>query len=285
MFGKMLAVAAVVCCLSGAALAQGLAVTSDQPVTLPDTRQLIVHSPSLDRDFLVRITPPAGSPMAQGDKAAAVYVLDGNMYFGMASDTVRLMRLEPNTSPAYVIAVGYDTSKPVDVMVQRAQDFLYSPVTDAGSSKSSGGGGAAFAKFIVDELKPYIEATLAVDPQRSFIAGHSYGGLFVSNLIARQPEAFAGYMIGSPSVWADGSLVDAVAKAKGAGRPVYVSVGEKEIFGAINMVTDADRLQAALAGAGFSVTHRVHAGQGHTMEPNIWFAEGLRMVLAKPKTN
>lgn len=281
MFGKLLAIAAAVCCLSGAALAQGLAVKSDQPVTLAKTRQLLVHSPSLNRDFVVRITQPAGAPLASGDKAAAMYVLDGNIYFGMASDTLALMALEQETWPAYVIAVGYDAG--VNVTNQRAQDFLYSSVVRDG--KSDGGGGEAFAKFIVDELKPYIEATLPVDPQRSFIGGHSYGGLFVSNLIARRPDAFAGYLIGSPSVWADASLVEAVGKAKGAGRPIYVSVGEKEVFGAINMVTDAARLQASLAAAGFNVTYREHAEQTHVMEPNIMFAEGLRLLLAKPKAN
>ncbi len=285
MFAKVLTIAVVACCLGGAALAQKLTVASDAPVTLPGAQQLIVHSPSLNRDFQIRISPPAGAPMKPGEKAAAVYVFDGNMYFGMASDTLRLMALEPGTWPAYVIAVGYDTSKPVDVMAQRAEDFLYSPVKGDAPGESQGGGGEAFARFVVEELKPYIEATLPVDPQRSFATGHSYGGLFLSSLIARKPDAFAGYVIGSPSVWANATLVESVAKFKGGGRTIYVSVGEKEVFNTINMVTDADRLQVALAGAGFAVTHRVHAEQTHVMEPNIMFAEGLRLVLANPKAN
>ncbi|MDP3492517.1 MAG: alpha/beta hydrolase-fold protein [Hyphomonadaceae bacterium] len=285
MLGKILAIAVAACCLSSAALAQKLNVTSDGPVMLPGTRQLIVYSPSLDRDFLIRISPPAGGPTKPGEKAAAVYVFDGNMYFGLASDTLRLMALEPGTWPAYVIAVGYDTSKPVDVMVQRAVDFLYSSVKGDAPGESEGGGGEAFARFVIEELKPYIEAALPVDPQRSFAAGHSYGGLFLSSLIARMPDAFAGYVIGSPSVWANATLVEEVAKAKGAGRPVYLSVGEKEVFSTIDMVADADKLLGALTGAGFAVTHRVHAEQTHVMEPNIMFAEGLRLLLAKPEAN
>lgn len=286
MFGKLLAIAIAVtaCCLSGAALAQKLTVASDTPVTLPGTQQLIVHSPSLNRDFQIRISPPSGK-LNPGEKAAAVYVLDGNMYFGMVRDTLGLMALEAGTWPAYTIAVGYDTSKPVNVMAQRAEDFLYAPVKDNASDKFDGGGGEAFAKFILEELKPHIEATLPVDAQRSFLVGHSYGGLFASSLVARKPEAFAGYIIGSPSVWANAKLVDEVSKAKGAGRPIYLSVGEKEVFDTINMVTDADKLLGALTAAGFKVTHRVHAGQTHVMEPSIMFAEGLRVLLAKPKAN
>ncbi|RYZ14599.1 MAG: alpha/beta hydrolase [Alphaproteobacteria bacterium] len=281
MFGKILAVAAVACCLGGTALAQKLTVTSDAPVTLPGTRQLIVHSPSMNRDFQIRISLPVGK-LEPGQKAAAVYVLDGNWYFGIARDTLAMMSLEPATSPAYTIAIGYETSKLADVLALRAENFLYAPVKDEETGKSDGGGGEAFAKFILEELKPHIEAAFPVDPQRSFIAGHSYGGLFISSLIARRPDAFAGYIIGSPSVWANAALVGEVTKATGARRPVYLSVGEMEVFGKINMVTDADRLAGALTIAGFNVTHKVHGEQTHTMEPNIMLAEGLRVLLAKP---
>ena len=81
MFGKLLAIAIAVtaCCLSGAALAQKLTVASDTPVTLPGTQQLIVHSPSLNRDFQIRISPPSGK-LNPGEKAAAVYVLVADLF-------------------------------------------------------------------------------------------------------------------------------------------------------------------------------------------------------------
>lgn len=281
MLRKLALVFALAACAQGCALAQGLQVKRESAVTLAGAQEIVFKSAAAGREYMVRIMPPP-MPVPEGQNAAAVYMLDGNIYFGMTDSTLRLMSLEGDSWPAYVIAIGYDTAAGANVMKNRAYDYLHTPVTEDG--KSEGGGGAAFAKFVVDELKPYIEAKLPVDPKRSFIAGHSYGGLFVSNLLARQPDAFAGYMIGSPSVWADADLVANAGKAAGAGRPAFVSVGEKEVFGAINMVTDADKLQAALAKAGFVVTHHVHAGQTHTMEPNIWIAEGLRVLLAKPKS-
>lgn len=280
MFRAMIAAIAVAC-LPGMAFAQALEVKSEGPVTLPSAQQLVLQSKALGRTVMVRISPPA-SPVAQGEKAAAIYMLDGNGSFGLASDTLRSMALENQTWPTYLISIGYDTTSSAEVMGARARDYLHSPVTRNG--RTDGGGGAAFETFVTDELKPFIEARLPVDPARSIIAGHSYGGLFVSNLLARKPGAFSGYMIASPSVWADPNLLAAVAKTKGAGRPVFLAVGEKEIIGSIDMVTDARKMGEALKTAGFAVTERVHQGQTHSMEPNVWVAEGFRALLAKPKS-
>jgi predicted alpha/beta superfamily hydrolase len=273
----------VIAWLQGSAAAQGLEVKREGPVILPAAQQLVLQSKILGRDVMVRIAPPVAPPQA-GERAAAVYMLDGNLSFGLASDTLRLMALENQTWPTYLIAIGYDTSNPMQVMANRGTDYLHSVLKHPGDDKSEGGGGAAFEAFIAEELKPFIEARLAIDPARSIIAGHSYGGLFVANLIARRPNAFSGYMIGSPSVWADGNVADAVAKTKGSGQAVYLGVGEKEVSASIDMVTDAAKLGAALERAGFVVTKRVHQGQTHGMEPNVWMAEGFRILLARPKT-
>ena len=93
-----------------------------------------------------------------------------------------------------------------------------------------GGGGAAFEAFILDELKPLIESRYPVDRDRSVLIGHSLGGLFATTVLANHPEAFGGYLILSPSLQFDPSLLDRVAAAatKGAGRRVYISVGSEE---------------------------------------------------------
>jgi predicted alpha/beta superfamily hydrolase len=272
----------VVAWLHGSAAAQGLEVKSEGPVILPTAQQLVLHSKALGRYVMVRIAPPV-APLPAGERAAAIYILDGNLSFGLASDTLRLMAVENQTWPAYLIAIGYDTSNPMEVMANRGTDYLHLPLKHPDDDKAVGGGGAAFETFIADELKPFIEARLAIDPARSIIAGHSYGGLFVANLIARRPDAFSSYMIGSPSIWADGNVVGSVAKAKGQGQAVYLAVGGKESSASIDMVADAAKLGDALEKAGYAVTKRVHQDQTHGMEPNVWLAEGFRTLLARSK--
>ena len=279
---RSIAALIAIACLHGGAAGQ-VEIKREGPVILPAAQQLVLHSKALGRDMMIRIAPPA-APLPAGQRAAAVYMLDGNIGFGLASDTLRLMALEGETSPAYLIAIGYDTSNPMEIMASRDRDYLHSILKHPDDDKGMGGGGVAFEAFVVDELKPLVEARLAVDPARSIIAGHSHGGLFVANLIARRPDAFTGYMIGSPSVWADANVNAAVTRTRGSGQAVYLSVGEKETGRTIDTVADAVRLADALRQARFVVTERVHQGQTHGTEPNVWMAEGFRILLARPKT-
>ena len=272
-------VAALLCVgLSTAASAEPPTVKSEGPVVFPAWRQLVLTSQSLGRDFMVRIIPPAAPPPA-GVKAAAIYVLDGNLYSGMSADTMRLMTLEGRFPPTYVVAIGYDTTNPVVVINSRQNDYLHARATEPGKTVAYGGGGAAFEAFLIDELKPFMEARLGLDPQKSFLAGHSYGGLFVANIAARRPGAFSGYAIGSPSIWADADLPKRLLAQAGGGRKVFIGVGGLEAEEGINMVKDAQEIAAAMSRAGYAVRHKVYAEQGHGASPNAWMADGFRYLL------
>ncbi len=164
-------------------------------------------------------------------------------------------------SPAYVVSVSYPGGQPS----QRNSDLLHRPFSQDGATY--GGGGAAFAAFLTQELRPFLEARYPMDPARAILFGHSFGGLFVANVLAETPEAFAGYIIASPSVWADPQLPArlALVAPKGAGRRVYVAVGEKEgvtVLQRPSMAEGADQIAAALSapGATFVVEKHVFAG-------------------------
>lgn len=274
---------AITACLHCGAVAQGLEIRQEASVIQPATQRLVVRSKALDKDMVVTISPPVVRTKA-GDKAAIVYLLDGYLSFGLASDTLQLMALEKQTWPAYLVTISYNSSNPNEIALSRDYDYLHSVLKHPDDDKGMGGGGAKFEAFVVDELKPFIEARLPIDADRSILAGFSHGGLFVANLIARRPQAFDGYMIGSPSIWADARVVSAVAKAGGNGKPVYLGVGGKEVGASINTVADTAKLGDSLQQAGFVVTERVFEGQTHGMTPNSWIAEGFRTLLARPKS-
>lgn len=84
----------------------------------------------------------------------------------------------------------------------------YTPFPDP---KHLGGNGESYVKFLVDELKPFIDnrfRTLA-DPANTHIGGSSLGGLISLYAGISRPETFGGIIAMSPSIWwADGKIVE-----------------------------------------------------------------------------
>ena len=127
------------------------------------------------------------------DGCCVLYMLDGDSLFVPAVASARHLG-EFDAPP--IIVVGIDNT-------ERTRD-LTPPATDAKTKADfpTGGGSAAFRRFLVDELKPFIEGryrTNGID----VLAGHSFGGLFAAETLLEEPEAFDGYLVLSPSFWWD----------------------------------------------------------------------------------
>jgi len=251
-----------------AAPAPQLKVVSQATAIATPGDQLVVRAARLRRDFAIDISPPLTAPPA-GQTVPVIYALDGG--YGIAGPEARLLGgIGQAMAPAYVVSISYVGGQPI----LRNTDFMHH--TGPLNGETIGGGGEAFQAFLLDELRPFIEKRYPVDPRRAVLFGHSLGGLFAANLIATRPDAFAGYIIGSPSVWIDRAVVQAVAKAAGgASGRVFVGVGEAE---GPAMISDANLLAGAL-GAGFTVRGRVFAGASHLSYYPQLAAEGFAYVL------
>jgi pimeloyl-ACP methyl ester carboxylesterase len=127
-----------------------------------------------------------------------------------------------------------------------------------------GGGGAAFEAFLIQDLRPFLEARYPLDPDKAILFGHSYGGLFAANVLAGAPTSFAGYIIASPSVFADRGVLARLpaAAAQGEGRRVYVAVGGIEISDGIT--EDAKRVAAVLGAPGSTLVTKLRVFDGET---------------------
>jgi predicted alpha/beta superfamily hydrolase len=267
-FRTSLFVTVVLSMLIASAFAQPtprLTVLSESDHPAGSARQFVVHSALVGRDFVVVVSPPpifaswvsadlkeAGSKQP-GQKLPAIYALDAG--YGVAGPIAQMMAGVGTMSPAYVVSVGYGEGQ---ANWQRT-DLLHRPVIEGGVTY--GGGGARFQAFLTQELRPFLEAKYPLDPTKAILFGHSFGGLFATNVLADAPDAFDGYVIASPSVWIDPQVLAKLASAaKGNGRRVYVAVGEKEDA---KMLDGASRLAAILIAASFKVEKRIFAGEDH----------------------
>ena len=235
---RLLLVATLALC-AGSASAAPILVKDEGPARISRSHQFVLRSKVSGIDYRIQVSEPV-RPMKPGEKAAVVYALDGNYAFGMVADIARNLPQMGEMGHAYIVGVGYPSDEQLPWDLGRERDYAHQTFSfDDG--KVRGGGGAAFQRFLVEELRPFIESRYPIEPGKAVLWGHSLGGLFAANVIRTQPDAFDGYIVGSPAIWAHKDFFAGIkgVAAKGGGRKVYIGVGSLE--------TDEDMVGAAQA--------------------------------------
>ena len=126
----------------------------------------------------------------------------------------------------------------------------YSPFVD---SRAGGGAGDAYVDFILQTLKPMIDARFRTLPERegTGIAGSSMGGLISLYAFFRAPHAFGFAGVMSPALWfAEGAIFRYVRTAPYAGGRIYLDVGTREGVGTLN---NARELRDILVQKGYTM--------------------------------
>ncbi|MCY3004894.1 MAG: alpha/beta hydrolase-fold protein [Planctomycetota bacterium] len=139
-----------------------------------------------------------------------VYCLDGqNLFdqrraaFGVeweADETARALASGPANRP--LILVGIDNSK------DRFDE--YTPVADEVSGNRVGGKADAYLRFLVTELRPWIDREYRTlkTAEATAIVGSSLGGVFVLHALRKHPEVFGNGAAMSPSLfWGQGYTI------------------------------------------------------------------------------
>lgn len=274
----LLAITALTATLAGSALADPPKVLSDGVATFQQSHQYLLRDQKTGREFLVRVAEPTKQPPV-GQKAPVFYVLDGNWYFGLATDIARMIPIGTYTPPSFVVSIGYNVSDFEDVVANREHDLMFGYFLP--DRPGVGGGGAAFQSFLINDLRPFIEQRYAIDSNRAYLAGQSLGGQFAARVLLSQPDSFAGFLIGSPSRFDEEVLLGARRFSKGGGQRVMVGVGDGESpptrAHAMALAASLSRPEADLA-----VSMRVFENQHHMSMHGPWFAEGFRYLLDGP---
>lgn len=130
-------------------------------------------------------------------------------------------------------AIGERTARPMIIVgidhAGPARIDEYTPVRD---KKHSGGGrAAAYARFLIEELKPAIDARFRTlpDAENTAIGGSSLGGLVSLYLAMKHPDVFRGAAAMSPSVWwSDRAILGEVAAFDGPPLRMWLDIGGRE---------------------------------------------------------
>jgi predicted alpha/beta superfamily hydrolase len=155
----------------------------------------------------------------------------------------------------------------------------YTPTPD---TRLGGGLADRYGRLIVEELKPFIDATYRTRRDAAFtgIGGSSLGGLVSLYLGLTRPDVFSVVAALSPSVWWDRRAILRTIRQSRPRPPVRVwaDMGSGEGRRAVD---DARLLKAALVGAGWSAGRDLHYAEydGATHSESAW-AERAGSMLA-----
>lgn len=119
----------------------------------------------------------------------------------------------------------------------------YTPTFD--EKRKAGGGAEAYAAFLVDVVKPMIDARYRTTGEAA-TGGSSLGGLVALYLALRRPDVFSSAAVMSPSVWWNNkSVLSLVDTFEGSQPRLWVDIGGREGAEALDGARALrDRLQA-----------------------------------------
>jgi len=246
-----------------------------------NTQVKIFQSKIIEDEFYLFISLP--DDYNKSDKKYPVlYLLDGDVAFGMATSIARYLQFGNTIPELIVVGIGYGALKKNEGNL-RSRDYTIS----SKSGRSGTGGAPKFRNFLKEELIPYIETTYRTEPNNRTINGYSLGGLFATYTLFTEPELFNNYIIGSPHLSWDDYIIftvqeEAFEKMDDIEAKVFISVGseedEEKYFNPIDeMVTLIDEKGYE----SFKMETKVFDGGTHLICPPEALAYGLVSVFSK----
>jgi uncharacterized protein len=261
--------------------------------SIPATEVRRLQSSAVDQEYLISVALPFHYEEHPEKRYPMIYVLDGNMYFEMVVEMVRLMNLCNELPDAIIIGIGYPVNGSLaasyaQVMHLRIRDFL--PVRDEKGEKFIherfpipnpivSGGGERFLQFIQQELVPLIEAEYRADPADRTLIGHSWGGEFAYYTLFYQPDLFQRYVVVSAVPTFDYEQIYADHHDTLPVR-MYMACGEPELEGDMADFNLFASTMESRGYAGFRLTHQLFASCTHCAVVAPAFQVGLVAVFA-----
>jgi len=187
---------------------------------LYNTQLKLLNSRFVDDTFHIYISLPDDYNNTD-ERYPALYVLDGDISYGIAAGITRYLEIGGNIPELIVIGIGYGA---IDKSAGNKRNRDYRP--------GENGGAENFLKFINDELIPYVDGNFRTVIEDRTITGYSLGGLFALYSLFTQPDIFNKYVVGSPYLIPDNFVIfdyeeQASSTFNDLSAKVFISVGSE----------------------------------------------------------
>lgn len=230
-----------------------------------------IEIPGLKRRRRIWAHLPSGYDEQPERRFPVVYLHDAqNIFegwkapFGVSWEVHNTMRRMGSEGLEQAIIIGIEHGKR-----RRAGEFQ--PLTRQGAFAREGN---AYADFIANKLKPFVDKKLRTIPWReqTALVGSSMGGLITLYTGMKHQDVFGQLGVFSPSLWAAPALFPLVSKV-GRHYPmkIYLTVGQKEGIGTVRRT---EEMFQTLTYAGFP-QHELYLGirSGERHEEAFWQRE------------
>ena len=233
--------ALLVCLSSMAGHAAGGPEDGGRPIVIG--RSYVLPSKTLGGKRRINVYLPPGYADAKR-RFPVLYLLDGGEAedFHHITGLAQVVAFSGRTQELIVIGIeGVDRKHDLTHPSKRPEDLQTLPTS---------GGSAAYRRFLVEELKPWVAAHYRTRGPTALI-GESLAGLFVTETFLRAPGSFDDYIAISPSLWWDGEALsrEAAADLRAGdfhGRRLSLSIADE----GGEMQSGVDRLVQALGREG-----------------------------------
>jgi uncharacterized protein len=242
------------------------------------TEERTLFCPTLGREYHLSVALP-DSYRTSTQAYPVIYVLEGDLLFGMAAGLTPIARWFLGAPEAIIVGISYGMES-YDQWVQlRERDFKIPEVRDAPPDSAAN----LFLDALTQEMIPFIEANYRTIPSDRCLYGYSSSGFFVLYALFHQPDAFQRYLSGSGDLYIAYPYViqhDAQLAARDAATPIqlYLSAGELEgdqfpYFHQLVAFFEQGNYP------GLTLTTEIYSGEGHGSEGiALTYLHGLRRV-------
>ena len=255
-----------------------------------------INDPGSERHYQVFVALPKSYEDDSSKRFPVLYVTDADYGFPIIKNISRRLGVGEDKLQEFIV-VGLSYAVGEDSMASRRRDYTptimgaHDAPTDAVHGEAS-----SYINYLKDAVFPFIASKYRTDENKRLYIGHSYGGLLGAQMLFTTPELFSGYILGSPSLWYDGNVMENYEKAYANNHDdllatVYIYVGEYEdmkpgdqrFAKRHNMVTDAKRLERSLRSRNYPslrVRLDVLSEEDHLSVAPRGFTHGLEFLLS-----
>jgi uncharacterized protein len=258
-------------------------LTANTPYQLPRSSVIELQEQSTGRVYPLFIQLPASYDAKPDQMYPVIYLTDAPYSFPLVVGATRFPMNTGVMQQTIIVALSYE--KGSVGTNSRVRDFTPSTTN---AWKQQTGNAKGHLALLRDGVIPLIEKNYRAQKTNRTFVGNSLGGLFGTYILFNEPDLFANYVLGSPSIWFDSQkILKTPARKPTVPTRVYIAVGELEtpVYGeAQDMVAGARQLEQhllALNSTQLQLRFSVVAGARHETAFPTTAIQGLDWIYGK----